>query len=63
MDHLDQVLTMASLNEDDEYDNAICVACSLAKKTLNMYYSLTDASATYCIAMSTCMTHTDHDDC
>ncbi|PIL36561.1 hypothetical protein GSI_00250 [Ganoderma sinense ZZ0214-1] len=50
MDHIDQVLTTASLNED-EYDDAIRVACGLAKTTLNAYYSLTDASSAYRIAM------------
>ena len=57
MDHIDKVLTTASLDNsesgsEDEYDDAIRVACSLVKKTLNKYYSLTDASTAYRIAMS-----------
>ncbi|KAI1788193.1 hypothetical protein LXA43DRAFT_895012 [Ganoderma leucocontextum] len=49
MDHVEETLTDAS--QGDDYDNAIRVACNLAKKTLDKYYSLTDESATYQIAM------------
>ncbi len=38
----------------EKYDSAIRVACGLGKKTLNKYYSLTDASVNYRIAMGAC---------
>ncbi|KAI0688813.1 hypothetical protein C8Q76DRAFT_569722, partial [Earliella scabrosa] len=50
MDHIDNLLTTASKSHH-QYDNAIRVACSLAQRTLNKYYSLTDASRTYRMAM------------
>ncbi|KAI1782429.1 hypothetical protein LXA43DRAFT_905789 [Ganoderma leucocontextum] len=50
MDHVDNKLTDANLAKE-KYDYAIRVACSLAKRTLNKYYSLTDASITYRLAM------------
>ncbi|KAI1784274.1 hypothetical protein LXA43DRAFT_862764, partial [Ganoderma leucocontextum] len=49
MDHVDQKLTDAS--HDNKYSNTIRVACSLAKRTLNKYYSLTDLSIAYRVAM------------
>ena len=49
MDHMDEKLTTASRN--DKLHKAIRVSCQLAKRTLNMYYSLTDMSAAYRIAM------------
>jgi len=45
MDHIDQVLTTASLNRN--YTLAICAAVATAKKTLNQYYELTDHSDVY----------------
>ncbi len=36
---------------DDVLTHAICAAVGLAKKTLDKYYSLTDASKVYRIAM------------
>ena len=49
MDHVEETLTDAS--RDAKYSTAVQVACGLAKKTLDKYYSLTDESATYRIAM------------
>ena len=37
---------------NNKFDPAIRASLTIAKKTLNRYYSLTDASETYCIAMS-----------
>lgn len=51
MDHIDAHLTTASLNEQS-YDFALRVAAGLSQKTLNKYYSLTDTSKAYRIAMS-----------
>jgi hypothetical protein len=50
MDHIDQVLASQSLNK--ALDASIRVALTLAKKTLNRYYTLTDSSEVYRIAMS-----------
>ena len=50
MDHIDKVLTNASLSS--KYVKLIRVACGLAKKALNKYYSYTDMSDTYRIAIS-----------
>ena len=50
MDYIDKVFTTGMLN-DEGFDPAICAAVGLAKKTLNKYYSLTDLSRVYCIAM------------
>ena len=50
IDHIDKLLTTARLAED-KYDPALRVACGLAKTTLDKYYSLTDFSSTYRIAM------------
>jgi hypothetical protein len=49
MDHIDDVLDGFSRNTD--YNMAIRSAVDLAKRTLNRYYSLTDASEVYRIAM------------
>lgn len=49
MDHIDEVLTTASI--DQKYEPAIRAAASLAKKTLNRYYHLSDDSEAYRIAM------------
>ncbi|EIW54263.1 uncharacterized protein TRAVEDRAFT_131865, partial [Trametes versicolor FP-101664 SS1] len=49
IDHIDSHLTMVSL--DAKYKNPIHVACSLAQKTLNKYYSLTNGSIAYHIVM------------
>lgn len=54
MDRVDEKLTTASRNE--KLHNAIRVSSKLAKSTLNKYYSLTDMSATYRIAMSEFLT-------
>ncbi len=52
MDHLDKFLTNSSCSP--KLDHSMRVACELAKKTLNNYYSHTDMSKTYRIAMGTC---------
>jgi hypothetical protein len=49
MDHIDEHLTTASLNR--HYCLAVRVALAMGKKTLNKYYSLTDSSELYRIAM------------
>ena len=49
MDHINDVLDAFSRNAD--YNLAIRSAVDLAKRTLNRYYSLTDASEVYRIAM------------
>lgn len=51
MDHIDETLTTFSLNA--KYSPAIRAACALGKKTLNRYYSKTDDSIMYRVAMST----------
>lgn len=53
MDHIDNVFTTGII-KTHELDPAIRAALHLAKKTLNRYYSLTDRSETYRIAMGTC---------
>ncbi|KIK72440.1 hypothetical protein PAXRUDRAFT_180663, partial [Paxillus rubicundulus Ve08.2h10] len=50
MDHIDQQLTTYA--HDKKYLRSIRSGVSLAKKTLNHYYSLTDSSEVYRIAMS-----------
>jgi hypothetical protein len=50
MDHIDTTFTNGILNAD-VLEPAIRAALKLAKKTLNRYYSLTDASETYRVAM------------
>ncbi|KAI1783384.1 hypothetical protein LXA43DRAFT_903690 [Ganoderma leucocontextum] len=52
IDQLDKFLTTAS--GSTKFDHPIQVACELAKKTLNTYYSRTDMSKTYRIAMGMC---------
>ena len=49
MDILDKAFRTQSCNP--KLTPAICVAVSLARQTLNRYYSLTDSSDVYCIAM------------
>jgi hypothetical protein len=49
MDHIDEMLTSQSINP--EFEPSIRAALGLAKKTLNRYYSATDHSDVYCIAM------------
>ena len=51
MDYVDEVFTTGMLDHT-HFDPAICATIRLAKKTLNKYYSLTDSSKVYCIAMS-----------
>ncbi|KAF5382000.1 hypothetical protein D9615_004201 [Tricholomella constricta] len=50
MDHIDQVMTTASLNHK-KFEPAIRAALSLAKKKLNRYYDMTNQSEVYRIAM------------
>ncbi|KIK09811.1 hypothetical protein K443DRAFT_73249, partial [Laccaria amethystina LaAM-08-1] len=49
MDLIDREFTTNSL--DKAYEPAICVALNIAKKTLNRYYTKTDQSEVYHIAM------------
>ena len=49
MDHIDWQL--ATYSRDKTYLPSIRAAASLAKKTCNCYYSYTDKSEVYCIAM------------
>ena len=49
MDHIDQELTTYS--RDKKYLPSIRLGVSLAKETLNRYYSRTDTSEVYWIAM------------
>ncbi|KAI1789296.1 hypothetical protein LXA43DRAFT_893091 [Ganoderma leucocontextum] len=49
MDHVDKVLSTVSASA--KYSEPIQVACGIAKKALNRYYSYTDMSAMYRIAM------------
>lgn len=53
MDHLNAHLTTIT-RDHENYTFCTRVACGLAQKTLNKYYSLTDASNAYCIAMGKC---------
>jgi hypothetical protein len=50
MDHIDTVFTNAALPTSKNHP-AIRAAVEIAKQTLNKYYSLTDASEPYRIAM------------
>lgn len=52
MDHMDRVLTSQSI--DRTFEAPIRAALAMGKKTLNRYYTLTDASETYRISMSKC---------
>ena len=49
MDHLNKFLTNSSQSPKLNY--SMCIAYELVKKTLNNYYSHTDMSKTYWIAM------------
>ncbi|KIL59371.1 hypothetical protein M378DRAFT_56420, partial [Amanita muscaria Koide BX008] len=49
MDHIDSVIT--SNLESDKYSPAIRAALSIGQRTLNRYYSKTDYSETYRVAM------------
>ena len=51
MDYIDQQLTTDALNS--RYSASIRAALSLGKKTLNRYYTMTDHSEIYRIAMGT----------
>ncbi len=53
MDHIDKVFATASL-ASEMFTPAIHASLLIAKKTLNRYYSMTDASKLYHIAMGTC---------
>jgi hypothetical protein len=53
MDAIDEILTTQSL-DNVHLDPAIRAALTLAKKTLNKYYNLTDDSEVFRIAMSPC---------
>ena len=50
MDYIDETFTKGMLKKKT-LNPAIRAAIGLAKKTLNRYYSLTDSSDLYCIAM------------
>ena len=49
MDHIDKTLTSQSI--DRKYEPSIHATLSLAKRVLNCYYSTTDQSEVYRIAM------------
>ncbi|EIW58933.1 uncharacterized protein TRAVEDRAFT_104594, partial [Trametes versicolor FP-101664 SS1] len=51
MDHIDAHLTTAS-HDEQAFDSALRISAGLAQRTLNKYYSFTDDSTTYRIAMS-----------
>jgi hypothetical protein len=53
MDLIDERLTTDSISAN--YEPSIRAALGLAKKTLNRYYNLTDASEVYRIAMGACL--------
>jgi hypothetical protein len=53
MDHLDEHLASAALN--NKYDPAIRAAVAIGKRTLNRYYDQTDHSELYRIAMGMCL--------
>ena len=50
MDHIDETLATAALN--DKYAPAVQTAVTLGKNLLNKYYNLMDSSELYHIAMS-----------
>jgi hypothetical protein len=54
MDHIDNIFTEGTL-PTSENNPAVRAAIEVAKKTLNRYYSLTDLSELYRIAMSASM--------
>jgi len=49
MDHIDEVL--ATQSQDPSFEPCIRAALGIAKKTLNSYYTKTDQSDVYRIAM------------
>lgn len=51
MDHIDEHLTASALNS--KYHPAIQAALAVGKKLLDKYYTMTDQSEVYRIAMST----------
>ena len=55
MDHIDQHLATAATS--NTYNPAIKAALAIGKKTINRYYSRTDESEVYRIAMSKCSLH------
>jgi hypothetical protein len=52
MDHIDTILALQSLER--ALDTPICLALAMGKKMLNRYYTLTDSTEVYRIAMSKC---------
>ena len=54
MDHINKVFTTCSL--DPTYSPPIHEGLGMAKKTLNHYYSRTDDSHLYCIAIGKLLT-------
>jgi hypothetical protein len=50
MDHIDEILTSQAVSW--QYDAPIRAALAMGKRTLNRYYTLTDMSEVYRIAMS-----------
>ena len=52
MDYIDTTFTTGLLKKE-QLNPTICAAVGLAKRTLNRYYSLTDTSELYRIAMGT----------
>jgi hypothetical protein len=59
MDHIDQHLATAALNR--KYLPSVQAAVTLGKNLLNKYYTLTDSSDLYRIAMSTSSPDSDVD--
>ena len=55
MDHIDQHLATAALNED--YPTSIKAALAIGKTTLNRYYNKTDHSEVFRIAMGKLFKH------
>lgn len=53
MDYIDEVLTNASI-DNVSFAPPIRAALNIGKKVLNKYYSLTDASEIYRIAIGMC---------
>ncbi|KAF9505623.1 hypothetical protein BS47DRAFT_1275570, partial [Hydnum rufescens UP504] len=49
MDSIDSALSLS--NTEKKYNDSICLGVSLARQTLNRYYSKTDTSDTYQVAM------------
>ena len=50
MDHIDEILTTNAIDKIS-FEPCIRAAATLAKKTLNRYYDMTDHSEVYRIAM------------